>query len=259
MPLKTFDTIDAIPEAHRESAIELKDGKFAISDDSDVAGLRKKNDELMGKFKVAQARAALLGDRTPEDLQADLELAAKAREDKAKAAGDFDAYKVQMKEITDKEIEKERKQTAAEKAKAEAAEGRVHKLLVTDVATRAIRDTGAEEEVLLPHVLAHLKVFDEDGEPVARVVDAKGNVKIADAAGTPMTIPQLIETFRANAKFAALFPASGAAGSGARNESTNNGKPAAVTITAEEGKDVAKYRAAKERATKLGVPFVVQG
>lgn len=40
MPLKTYDTKDAVPEAQRTTAIETKDGKFLVEEPVDVASLR---------------------------------------------------------------------------------------------------------------------------------------------------------------------------------------------------------------------------
>lgn len=40
MPLQTFDTKDAVPDALRDSAIESKDGKFVVSVDEDVTPLK---------------------------------------------------------------------------------------------------------------------------------------------------------------------------------------------------------------------------
>jgi hypothetical protein len=254
MPLPAVtDTLDAIAEPLRAAYVE-REGKFYLDAEPDAAaaGLKQKNADLVRRLTAAQTRAAVIGDRTPEEVEADLALAAKVKVDKAKAEGDFESLKTQMATENAKLVEKE-------KAGRTAAEQRLHKLLVTDAASGAIRSVGVEPEVLLPHVTAHLRVFDEDGEPVARVVDAKGNVRIGDAAGTPMTIEQLVETFRANPKFAGVFPASGAAGGGARNTGGSGAPAGAVVITAEEGKDTVKYRAAKAKAEKLGVPFMVQG
>jgi hypothetical protein len=75
MPAETFDTIDAIPEDVRETAIETKDGKFVVVRDTpapDVAGLKNKNHELLGKLKKLEAQVE---DETRR--RADAELAAK--------------------------------------------------------------------------------------------------------------------------------------------------------------------------------------
>jgi len=64
MPLKIFDTTDAIPETLRASAIETKDGKFAISEDEDTGGLKSALEKERKAVKDAVKRAKELEDRT---------------------------------------------------------------------------------------------------------------------------------------------------------------------------------------------------
>jgi hypothetical protein len=54
MPIETYDSADAVPEEHRDTALALADGKFAVVKEApaeDVAGLKKKNGELLGDLK----------------------------------------------------------------------------------------------------------------------------------------------------------------------------------------------------------------
>jgi hypothetical protein len=87
------DSLDKVPEPARGAYVQ-RDGKFYLDAEiEDTSGLKSKNAELLGKLTAAQQRAALLGDRTPEQIQADFELASKAREQKAKESGDFEELK----------------------------------------------------------------------------------------------------------------------------------------------------------------------
>jgi hypothetical protein len=52
------------------------------------------------------------------------------------------------------------------------------------------------------------------GKYVAKVVDAKGNDRIADGQATPMTIPQLVAEMSESSAYAPAFKGSGASGSG---------------------------------------------
>lgn len=76
MPLETFDTLDAIPEDVRETAIETKEGKFVVVKDAapaeDVSGLKAKISQLLGDQKKLKAQMEQEAAR-----RADAELAAK--------------------------------------------------------------------------------------------------------------------------------------------------------------------------------------
>jgi hypothetical protein len=65
MPLKLFPKREEIPEAHRASAVELKDGQFAIAEEEDTTGLqntikatRKERDDAIAAKASAESKAA---------------------------------------------------------------------------------------------------------------------------------------------------------------------------------------------------------
>lgn len=250
MTIKIYDTTDSIPEALRDTAIETKDGKFAVAEvveNGEVAGLKSKNTELLGKLRTVQERAAILGDRTPEDIQADLELAAKFKEDKAKAEGNFEQLKKQLVEQHTGEISKI-------SARTKKIESKLYDVLAKREVEAAITAAGGNPKVLLPHVLPFIKVTEQDDDFTAQVVDAKGNPRIADGQATPMTIVQLVDQFKADETFGIAFAPSGSAGSGARNTG-GAGSGAAVVIPKDA--DTATYRRMKADAEKRGVPYSV--
>jgi hypothetical protein len=57
MPVKTYESQDAIPEAQRESAIETKDGKFVVVEDEDVSGLKTVLADQKEKARKAAQKA----------------------------------------------------------------------------------------------------------------------------------------------------------------------------------------------------------
>lgn len=248
------EKLDAVPEAQRPLYVE-QGGKFILDVDPEsaetvfAAGLKAKNSELLGQIKKGRPVLDLIGARTIEEIQADLDLAAQTRTDKAKAAGDYESLKTQL--VTAHTKEKEALQT-----KLTAAEAFTHKLLVQDTARQAIVDAGGEPDVLMPHITAEMRVIADDGkEPVARVVKPDGTVRIADTSGTPMTAAQLVELYKANPKFSGAFAASGATGGGARNTTTVTQGGAIVVIP--KNADVPTYRRMKADAEKRGVPYQV--
>lgn len=216
--------------------------------EDDIAGLKAKNAELIGKNKQLAQRAAVLGERTPEDVQADLEFAAKAREQKAKDEGNFETLKQQL--IQQHTTEREKLTGRTKKV-----ESKLYDVLAKREAEAAIVAAGGNPKVLLPHILPFVKVTEQDDDFSAQVVDAKGNPRIADAQGTAMTIAQLVDTFRADDTFGVAFAASGASGSGARNETGQRSGSATVVIP--KNASPAEYRRMKEDAVKRGVPYAV--
>lgn len=67
MPLRAYESKDAIPEPLRDAAIETKDGKFVVAEDEDVAPLknsiaatRKERDAAKKKAQELEARLAEL-------------------------------------------------------------------------------------------------------------------------------------------------------------------------------------------------------
>lgn len=245
MPLPLVaDKLDAIPESARGAYVE-KNGKFHLDTEvEDVSGLKMKNTELLTKNRELSARAALLGDRTAEQLQADLELAAKAREDKAKAEGNFEELKkIQATELAKKD------------EALRARDERIYNLVAKQGATEAIVAAGGKPKKLLGEVLKSIKVVEKDGELVAQVVDAKGNPRIVDGQGTEMTIAQLVETFKADEDYAVDFAASGATGSGARNEAGGGNRGGVVLIPKDASPQ--EYRRLKAEAEKAGKSYQI--
>lgn len=216
--------------------------------EADIAGLKAKNAELIGKNKTLAERAKVLGDRTPEEIQADLEFAAKAREEKAKQSGQLDEWKKQVTDQFNTEKTKLTQRTAK-------VEGKLYDVLAKREAEAAITAAGGNPKVLLPHILPFIKVVEADDEFVAQVVDAKGNARIADAQGAPMTIAQLVDTFKADETFGVAFAASGATGGGARNSGGTNGANGVVMIP--KNATPQEYRRIKAEAEKAGRPYQV--
>ena len=216
--------------------------------EADLKGLRDKNAELLAKVAAKEARMALLGDRTAEEVQADFELAAKTREDKAKAEGDFTSLKEQL-------VAQHTAELAKRDTRLGRVEGKLYDVMARREAEKAIRDAGGNPTLLLPHILPFIKVAEHDEDFAATVVDAKGKPRIADGQGTPMTITQLVEVFKADDTYGAAFSADAASGSGARN----SGGPAggAGTVLIPRDATPQEYRRLKAEAEKAGRPYAV--
>lgn len=216
--------------------------------EADVAGLKAKVAEKIAENKKLAERAKVIGDRTPEDVLADLDFAAKAKEEKARAEGNFETLKAQLLQ-----------QHATERDKltgrSKKIEGKLYDVLARREAESAIVAAGGNPKVLLPHILPFIKVTELDEDFTAQVVDGKGNQRIADAQGTPMSIAQLVDTFKSDETFGIAFAASGASGSGARNDAGGRGGSAIVLIPANATPQ--EYRRMKADAEKRGVGYAI--
>jgi len=217
--------------------------------EADIAALKAKNAELIGKNKTLTPFAKLAeGGKTVEEIIADQEFAAKVREEKAREAGQLDEWKKQVTEKSAKEIAAERERAARYSAK-------LYDVMAKREAEAAITAAGGNPKVLLPHILPFIKVVESDGDFMPQVVDAKGSPRIADSQGSAMTIAQLVDTFKTDDTFGIAFAASGASGSGARNESAGRGGNATVIIPKDATPQ--EYRRLKADAEKRGVPYAI--
>jgi hypothetical protein len=238
MPLPVFEKQADIPKGF-EAAYEEKDGKFVPIDES--AGLKAKNADLVSRLNAAKPFQALAGTRTADEIQADLDFAQKARDQKAKDEGNFEALKTQLVE---KHQGREKKLLT-----------KLDSVLRMQAVESAIVEAGGSAKVLLPHILPFVKVVESDDDFATQVVDAKGNARITDGQATPMTIAQLVEQFKADDTFAGAFAASGASGSGARNDAGRGGAGAVVVIP--KNATPQEYRRLRDEAIKAGKSYKV--
>lgn len=206
----------AISEATAAAVAEATakfDGKLA----EETEGLKSKNQQLLSEVKKFKAKASSI----PEDFDAEawqeLKTAKQlADEEAAKAAGKWDEYKSELVETHQKEI-------GGLKEENGTLRGQLENVLVNNAIMGAISHAKGNPDLLMPHVRGHVKLFDDDGEQVARVVDKAGNPRIIGAKGDYMSIEQLLEEFKESDTFAPCFEGSRATGSGAGGGSGSGG------------------------------------
>lgn len=212
MPVKlktVVDDISAVPEAYRPQ-YKADGGKYVlqeidIPDPVDVDGLVKKRDELLREKKALEARYAGID---PDEYQRLLKQKEQDNRAKLENKGAWEALEQQLKDRHEAEI-KNREERIGSLTHA------LEESLIDAEASAAIATARGSAALLLPHVKKQVKVFEEDGRFVAKVVDSNGNPRIGDAKGSPMTIKQLIEEMKFNEIFGRAFEASYARGSGA--------------------------------------------
>jgi hypothetical protein len=215
-----IDKLDDAPEAIREHYAE-QDGKFVLSVEpvngyslEDVSGLKSALGKERTTRETLERQVVAFKDLDPDKAR---EALAKLEElgnlDPAKEADKiantkFEAAKAQLLEKHAQEISQRDERNAK-------LSGAMDKLVRQAAATSAIAEAKGSVELLLPHVLAATRVKEtEDGDFIVEVVDAKGNVRIGDAKGSPMDLKGLIAEMRGSDTYARAFDGDGQSGSG---------------------------------------------
>jgi len=217
------ETLDTLPESVRPLYKE-DNGKFRLDLDGyeDPQGLKSALQKERDAAKEATRKVSAwekLG-KTPDEINALLEAHHKTETDKLGKSGDWEKVRQQMADQHAKELSK-RDEVVQAKDKA------IERYLIDAQATAAIAEMKGAAALLLPHVKQNVRVMQEDGEFVTRVVDAAGNPRV-DAKGKFLTINDLVSEMRQSETYARAFDASGASGSGA---GASSGAATAKTVT----------------------------
>lgn len=239
LPFST-DSIDTIAEEHR--GLYKQDGEKYVLDlvgYEDPVGLKSalQKEREAAKTAAKQASAwASLG-KTPDEIQQLVEAQAQAERDKLVKGGEWDKLKAQMLEQQDKEREQL-------ESRLKAKDSAIERHLIDGEAKAAIAAAKGAPTLLLPHVKSQVRVVEEGGEYVVRVVDKLGNPRV-DAKGEFLSITDLVSEMRQSEVFGRAFEASGTTGGGAGgNPSNPNFKPS----TADWSKASTKERVALLKA-----------
>lgn len=199
---------DALPDGlkalYKATGEDSYEPTFITAEDHEngIQGLKKKNEELIGKDKASREAAA-----EAERLRL------QAEEDANRKNGNVEALDASWK----KKVED---MTAAHQKELADRDGFITKTLVDSKAKELANTLGGKSSaVLLPHITPRLTV--EKGE------DGNYSTRILDAQGKPsaLTMEELAKEFRSNESFAGVIvePSSSGMGGGL----TDTGKPAA--------------------------------
>jgi len=232
MALKAILTSEEYEALSENSAIQAeyveKDGKYFLDVTpvdtfalEDVGGLKSAYAKQMAEAKELKKKVLSFEGIDPDEARTAL--------GKVKEMSDWTPeQKVQEKieSVTLQMEEKHRKEMLDKDATIELQNQVIEQEKVHNAAAKAIADHGGDVDLLLPHVLASCKCKREGDNWVVSVLDAEGNPKISNQAGStaPMTIVERVAEMKASDKFAVCFKATGAKGSGASgNNSANTG------------------------------------
>lgn len=174
-----------------------------------TARLKAKNHELLGDLKKLKVRVR----ETPDDfdpeeykrLKADADTRA---EEEAKRAGQWDKLKGDLVSRHEKTVSELNSQLSSKTKELED-------YIVTSSAIGEIAKADGVPELLLPHVRNALKLENEGGKYVVRVVDGDGSARVGGNNGEYMTVAQLLAEMKQSDIFAPAFRGSRATGGGA--------------------------------------------
>jgi len=143
----------------------------------------------------------------------DFHSAAKQREEElkqeeAKKRGEWEALEEQLKEKHLSEIEKIKTDFTSQLEEAlnektslvEEMQSSLDKHIKERDVVESIARAKGNLTLVKPHILPFIKVVNEDGEYVSRIVDGKGEVRVRDD-GDPMTIDDLISEIKSLPEF----------------------------------------------------------
>lgn len=197
----TVDKIDALPEPIRALYKPAGD-KFQLDLENyeDPVNLKSALDKERKERRdaIEQAKAWKSLGKTPEEIQALVEAQAQAERDKLTKAGEWDKLKLQITEQHQTEL-------AKRDEAAKTLRGQLEMELVDGAAIKAVATAEGSPELLLPHVKARVRVVEEGGKFLVRVVDAAGNPRV-DGKGEYLSITDLVSEMRQNPIFAPCFP-----------------------------------------------------
>lgn len=180
----------------------------AAAIETEVAGLKKKNSELLGKNKN------LKDNQIPDGFDAtkyqDMLDAESAREHKV--LEDKQAWD----KLREKLIGKHDEAMLGQAGEVKVLRKALDTVLVDNLATSAISEAQGNVALLLPHVKSALTVVEADGEFTTRVLDSDGTPRLDDK-GEAFSVTALVNEMKANDTFAPAFfnPNSGGGAGGA--------------------------------------------
>ncbi|NTX07067.1 hypothetical protein [Myxococcus sp. CA040A] len=221
-----LEALDEVPEKFRGLYAKGEGGKFALDEDLgkrlDTSGLNTALEkERKAKKELAEAQKAWtkLG-KSPEEVEKLLgEMKASLAEAQKGKDGAVNFEKLKT------DLEAGHAKTVSEKdAEVQRMRGSLHEHLVDAQAIAALSEAKGSVDMLLPHVQRRVKVFEEGGKFLARVVDSEGDPR-GNGKGGFMTMKELVEELRKDPAFARGFEPSGVTGSGMRPGATTGGKP----------------------------------
>lgn len=232
MALKAIlDSIDGLPDPIKAEYTQ-KDGKFVLSVEAvdgweldDVAGLKNGLSSERGITTAMKKELEKLGSKWDDTAKKWVHIADPVKIKQAVAKFDefsaFDPTK-EADKIAEAKVQSIKEQLVAEheqvvnsltEKNGKLNKG-IEKVLQEQVARAEIIALKGVPELVLPAIKAVTRVVEKDDDFVVEVLDDKGNVRIGDSKGTPMTVKQLVAELRGTETYGRAFEGDGKQGSG---------------------------------------------
>ncbi len=213
----TLEAVDAdtatgavVPESLR-GLYKNVDGKFNLVEEAkkrlgDVSGLNTaldKERKLNKTVKEAAEKWARLG-ASPEEVEQKItELTEAATKD---GKVNLDKLKADLEKGFKTQLD-------GKDTEIKAKDAALGKYLIESAAVTALNAAKGSAVLLLPHIKGSVKVVENNGEYVVRVLDADGDAR-GDGKGGFMTVADLVAEMKASTEFSRAFEASGGTGGG---------------------------------------------
>lgn len=228
------DKLEDAPEALREhyragTAEEGAEGKFVLGVEAvggwaleDVSGLKTTFSKEMTERKRLAKELERFKDLDPDKAREALvkveEFGAidPAKEADKLANSKFEAAKAQL-------LEKHTSEIKARDDRNTYLTNTVDELVRVSRATAALAEAKGSVDLLLPHVLKNTRTVEKDGKFAVEVIDAEGNVRIADGKGTPMDLKGLVAEMRQSEVYSRAFEGDGQSGTGKTADTLGGG------------------------------------
>jgi hypothetical protein len=219
-----IESIEGLDEATTAMyKLDEASGKYRLDVDGvpDVTGLKTKVDELLNERKEDQRKARL------------------AAEEAAKARGDVTALEASWSERHTAELgQKDSEIAKRDSMLANLTVGRTAMELASDLAVEG------SAKALLPHIERRLRMEIQNGEPVVKILDAKGKL-------SAMTMEQLSEELKSDPALARIVSGSKASGGGADGGKESGGGATKALKDMNEAERVALARKDPDLFRKL--------
>jgi len=193
--------------------------------DEETEGLRTNRDAILKEKRELAKKLDGYSGLDPEEYATLKAADEKRQREDAEAAGEFGKLEAQLKDQHSKELEKHQGRIGT-------LQGALENELVQRSALEELAKHSDTPGLLLPHVLKHVKMVEDNGKFGVLVIDDEGNPRIApDAKGTGdlMTITQLVGSMKEQDEFKPGFRGSGGAGSSASGSGNGgSGGPAVL-------------------------------
>lgn len=206
---------DSLDEGIR-GLYEEKDGSYQLGVEGieDTGGLKsalEKERRARADFEKLTKQYQGLG-KSPEEIAELLKKQEETEREKLENKGEWEKLKAQL-------LESHKKELTAQEETVQKMKATLESYLVDASAIEAIASAKGVPELLLPHVKASVKVVEEEGKYLVRVVDKEGSPRM-NSKGEYIGIKDLVAEMRESEIFMRAFDGDGTSGSNAPSSTT---------------------------------------